>query len=251
MRLFSCTLACTLLLVTSAAGQTTSIDSFDIAAPAASAAADMKLYATRYYVHYVEQTSGSASVSLLDRQGKSLGVSVSKSDFCFGALQGTISVKDGDGIAVYNVNSLAPTRSATCFYRKLGPATNSRLGRQAWAKLTGNGNYGLGVQHMRLVPFRTIAVDPARIPIGTVLYIPRLKGFEFSVDGQPRVHDGYVIAGDVGGAIKDNHIDFFTGNYRGPPPSFVTSDKKGLFDARVVTDAAIINRLKSDAKYKP
>ncbi|WP_291365203.1 3D domain-containing protein [Acetobacter sp. UBA5411] len=211
----------------------------------------LRLYATRYYVHYVESSTAADAAPLLRRDGSLIGISIPKSQFCFGALQGTIAVHDRTKSAIYNADGLAPRRSATCFFAALCPSVNDALSLQAWAGVSGNGIFGLGVKGFRLVPFRTVAVDPTKIPIGTVLYIPRLAGFAFDDKGTRRKHDGYVIAGDVGGGIKGNHIDLFTGSYTGAPPAFVTSSPTGVFDAYVVTDATIVEKLTSDAKYRP
>jgi 3D (Asp-Asp-Asp) domain-containing protein len=54
--------------------------------------------------------------------------------------------------------------------------------------------------------YRSIAVDPSVIPLGSRVYVPAYK------------HDGYggwFIAQDTGGAIGGNHIDV----YRSPPAS--------------------------------
>jgi len=225
-------------------------DEFNMAAPPTGVKVS-KLWATRYYKHLALASTDPDSVPLLARNGSPIGVNVSPNDFCFGALQGTIAVKSGDNTAVFNVNSAIPTASTVCKYKSLTDKVNYQLGHQAWAKITGNGNMGLGVHGFRLVPFRTIAVDPAKIAIGTVFFIPRLKGYTFIDDGQSRVHDGYVIASDVGGGIKLNHIDLFTGSYTGAPPSFVTSRSIDLFDAWQVSDPVVISRLKDEAKYRP
>jgi 3D (Asp-Asp-Asp) domain-containing protein len=54
--------------------------------------------------------------------------------------------------------------------------------------------------------YRSIAVDPGVIPLGSRVYIPAYK------------HDGYggwFVAQDTGGAIGGRHIDV----YRSPPAS--------------------------------
>ncbi len=63
------------------------------------------------------------------------------------------------------------------------------------------------VRTIPLMAFRTIAVDRDRIKMGTVLYIPSLRGRTFWNNGEIFTHDGYVIASDTGGAIEGNHID--------------------------------------------
>src|SRR5690606_27071666 len=37
-------------------------------------------------------------------------------------------------------------------------------------------SWGTGIDDRPLSPFRSVAVDPRRVPIGTVLYIPELDG---------------------------------------------------------------------------
>lgn len=70
--------------------------------------------------------------------------------------------------------------------------------------------YGRGVQGRKLVPFRSVAVDPRVIPIGEPVYLPELDGVELP-DGS--FHDGCVLADDQGGGIKERKIDFFVASY--------------------------------------
>lgn len=60
----------------------------------------------------------------------------------------------------------------------------------------------------RVVPMRTIAVDKNLIPRRTVIFIKETVGVKMP-DGKP--HDGYWYASDVGGAIKGQRIDLYTG----------------------------------------
>ena len=69
---------------------------------------------------------------------------------------------------------------------------------------------GAGVQSRKLVPFRSIAVDPRYIPIGATVYVPELVGIELP-DGTR--HDGCLRADDMGGAIKQHKLDFFVESY--------------------------------------
>lgn len=77
--------------------------------------------------------------------------------------------------------------------------------------------YGLGAANAeylsrsdpyKLIPYRSVAVDPEQIPLGSVLYIPRAEGVPLPGGGK---HDGYFLAHDVGGAITSQRIDLFVG----------------------------------------
>jgi 3D (Asp-Asp-Asp) domain-containing protein len=60
----------------------------------------------------------------------------------------------------------------------------------------------------KVVAMRTVAVDKALIPKRSVLFIKETVGLKMP-DGS--AHDGYWYASDVGGAIKGERIDLFTG----------------------------------------
>ena len=68
----------------------------------------------------------------------------------------------------------------------------------------------LGLSHLEtpLVPYRTVAVDPERIALGSLLFIPAASGIPLP-DG--RLHDGVFRADDIGGAIRGRMVDFFVG----------------------------------------
>lgn len=67
--------------------------------------------------------------------------------------------------------------------------------------------YGLGSTGCRLIPYRTIAVDPRFVKLGTKVYIPQLKGTQLP-DGT--IHDGMFIAADRG-HFRGAHVDLFVG----------------------------------------
>jgi 3D (Asp-Asp-Asp) domain-containing protein len=67
--------------------------------------------------------------------------------------------------------------------------------------------YGLGSTGCRLIPYRTIAVDPHFVKHGTRIYIPQLKGAELP-DGT--IHDGMFIAADRG-HFSGARVDIFVG----------------------------------------
>jgi 3D (Asp-Asp-Asp) domain-containing protein len=68
--------------------------------------------------------------------------------------------------------------------------------------------YGIGAMGVPLIPFRSVAVDRRRIPLGSLLYIPAARGILLP-GGE--VHDGVFFATDVGSAITGYHLDFFLG----------------------------------------
>jgi 3D (Asp-Asp-Asp) domain-containing protein len=61
----------------------------------------------------------------------------------------------------------------------------------------------------RVSPMRTLAVDPSVIARHSIVYIKETAGMILP-DGS--VHDGYWYASDIGGAIKGDRIDLFTGD---------------------------------------
>jgi len=67
--------------------------------------------------------------------------------------------------------------------------------------------YGVGRLGCALVPYRTIAVDPRFVKLGTIIRIPQLKGARLP-DGT--IHDGIFVANDRG-HFRGSHIDLFVG----------------------------------------
>jgi len=68
--------------------------------------------------------------------------------------------------------------------------------------------FGLGEDGNGLIPYRSLAVDPNVVKLGTILYIPALDGIRLP---SGEVHDGLVIAHDTGSAIIGYRIDVFVG----------------------------------------
>jgi 3D (Asp-Asp-Asp) domain-containing protein len=68
--------------------------------------------------------------------------------------------------------------------------------------------FGEGVGNCELIPFHTIAVDPKRIPLGTVVQIDETIGMPLP-DGT--THNGLWRAEDVGSAIQKDRVDLFIG----------------------------------------
>ena len=70
-----------------------------------------------------------------------------------------------------------------------------------------NLKYGCSSTGCALSPYRTVAVDPRFVKLGSRIYVPQLKGAKLP-DGS--VHDGMFVAVDRG-AFRGHHIDVFVG----------------------------------------
>lgn len=68
--------------------------------------------------------------------------------------------------------------------------------------------FGLGLDGYKLIPYRTLAVDPNVIKPGTVLYLPALDGVRLP---SGEIHDGFFFAHDEGQGITGQRIDVFVG----------------------------------------
>ena len=109
------------------------------------------------------------------------------------ALQGSGQLKDGRIVNVFGHCNCSGTSS--CF--------------QVW---TGS-KWGMAGSGRPLSPYRTVAVDPKVVPLGSLLYIPALDGLR--MPGPPPtggfVHDGCVVADDTGGNVQGKQVDLFVG----------------------------------------
>jgi 3D (Asp-Asp-Asp) domain-containing protein len=138
-------------------------------------------------------------VPLYDRKCETLAT-VSRAFAAQLALQGTGRLRDG---RVLNVAGRCDCARKPCFH-----------------VLPERHKWGMGGSGMPLEPFRTVAVDPRRIKLGSLLYLPELDGMRMP---GPRgvggfIHDGCVVAGDTGGGIKGKQLDLFVARrayYRG------------------------------------
>jgi len=107
------------------------------------------------------------------------------------ALQGTGKLRDG---RVVNIFGACNCKRSPCF----------KVTQAQW------GTSGSGKP---LQPFRTVAVDPKVVKLGSLLYVPLLEG-KLMPGRTPwggYVHDGCVVADDTGGHIAGNRIDLFVG----------------------------------------
>ncbi len=112
------------------------------------------------------------------------------------ALQGTGKLKDGRVLNIWGVCRCGDQSR-----------TNSPCFKVTAAQ------WGTGGTGRQLQPFRTVAVDPKMVKLGSLLYVPLLEGRQ--MPGRAPwggfVHDGCVVADDVGGGIKGSQLDLFVG----------------------------------------
>lgn len=96
--------------------------------------------------------------------------------------------------------------------RVLNISGHCRCGHSPCFNVTAN-QWGTSGTGRPLQPFRTVAVDPKVIKLGTLLYVPLLEGR--TMPGRTPwggyVHDGCVVADDTGGGIDGNQLDLFVG----------------------------------------
>jgi len=212
-------------------------EGFDLPAPRA-LANPKTLWATWYWTPSYQSTAG---VPLLDVDEKPLGQTprglwLPPESFCRAAVEGAVRMNG----QVYTFAGIGPRPLTDCkpYWPAMTQAPYVRFEKS-------DSPYGEGVDDYDLVPYRTIAVDEAQIPIGTVLYIPRARGCLLSLPDGSRVrHDGYFFAGDDGYGVHENHIDVFIGISSDCPFPWVVSRPWGTFPAYVVTDPAIIRALR-------
>ncbi|MDJ1175177.1 3D domain-containing protein [Roseofilum capinflatum] len=198
----------------------------------------LSLWSTYYHIYQAQETT--YGYPLLDRSGRALAY-LSHRDWCYAALQGTVQVQDRSGnLTTYNFAGRGSRLQLDCsaYFKSLSPATLQKTGRVRFG--LARGPHGDGAGGYRLVPYRTIAVDRQRIPLGSVVYIPAARGQHISLpNGETIIHDGYFFAADVGSAIKGNQIDVFVGSDKRSPFPFITSNPRGTFPAFVVQDPQI------------
>ncbi|MFT3697536.1 MAG: 3D domain-containing protein [Kofleriaceae bacterium] len=107
------------------------------------------------------------------------------------SIQGTGKLHDG---RVLNIWGRCKCSNSPCF------------------KVTEN-QWGTAGSNHPLQPFRTVAVDPKVVKLGSLLYVPLLEGR--TMPGRAPwggfVHDGCVVADDTGGHIDGNRLDLFVG----------------------------------------
>lgn len=202
----------------------------------------VSLWATQYYVHKANYSS--TGFPLKSKDGKTIFTKIEICDWCDAAVEGTIFTKDSLGNDLtLNYAGKGKFEQVDCSKcKKYSKYTNKGIRYSLWYKA--NGKFGDGVQGYILVPYRTIAVDKKIIPIGTVIFIPDAVGKEITLpNGEIMLHDGYFFSADIGGDIKGNHIDVFTGEFKSKSFGFIKSDAKGTFDAYIIDNLELKNQL--------
>ncbi len=198
------------------------------------------LWATYYYIP--ELNHSEHGVEMLDEKGNEIGLKLNPCDWCNACIEGTVLVKKADHSFLLNYAGRSTDLQYDCRKCKRYKTYDGyqKTGRVLWQK---NFGYGEGVKRYRLVPFKTVAVDGAIIPFGSVIFIPEAKGVNYYFEDTTLVHDGYFFAADRGSKIKGNHIDVFLGTAKTNPFGFITSDSNKMFKAYIVEDSTIRNKL--------
>jgi hypothetical protein len=168
------------------------INSFSLEAPEKTdSLVKLNLWATQYYIHQFT-SSGKIPIVFEDHEDRKLFGDTC--DFCTAALEGTAFIKDSIGnILVINYASRGDTNYVDC--RKCKKFQNSKLNVESWGSVIWkvSEGYGNGVQNYKLLPFRTVAVDPKLIPYGSVIYIPKAKGDSIKMpSGEILLHEWWV-----------------------------------------------------------
>jgi 3D (Asp-Asp-Asp) domain-containing protein len=173
----------------------------------------MRLWATHYHMSDIDPAPAGAvdALPLIGRGGKAISAKLSVRDWCEAALQGSVSIADADGDrSAYVFLDARGPEQANCDQWLGGLSDRIKLATRKARFVKAPHPMGCGARHVPLQPLRTIAVDPDVIPIGSVIFVPALRGRSFVLDGRDYVHDGYLFAGDQGGAVRGAHIDVFT-----------------------------------------
>ncbi len=213
-------------------------DTFSFKEPSANDVLNrVTLWGTYYYLPQI--TDGGGDFALRDLNNLELGPKLTLRQWCDSAMEGSVRILSKNKEAItYNYAGVTESNTVDC--KKIFKIDVSRTKfREA------NGPYGDGLDDFILAPYRTLATDLTKIPLGTVLYIPEARGAKITLSsGRVIIHDGYFFAGDKGGAIKDNHIDVFIGTHMTAPFfPWIKSNQDKMFQAYIVTDKKIISDL--------
>ncbi|MGE3758719.1 MAG: 3D domain-containing protein [Pseudobdellovibrionaceae bacterium] len=151
---------------------------------------------TYYYKPLIDlakdRCSGTSRIAMIDKTGKVL-VTLCPSDYANCLMQGSCWVKSTGNTKSYTYHSKVDNR-----HRFFESDMNKCP--------TG---YGAGGRCLK--PFYSVAADPKLYSMGSVIYLPKVKGAKLP-DGS--FHSGYFVVLDTGGNIKGpGRFDFYTGPY--------------------------------------
>ena len=204
----------------------------------------IRLWGTIFYIHHAKAATGPNAVPLRNRAGHTLGVALSVRDWCLGAREGTVAIRRPNGTRTFNHAGFGARRNTNCAAVLPGVRANelAMIEHTSFMPLSARAPFGLSSDpRFRLVPYRTVATDTDKIPLGSVLYIPALRGR--AIHGG--VHDGYVFAADTGVGVGGNHIDFFTGtSHTNPAPGLFAGTSSVTFTAYRIRDPIMIKKLR-------
>ena len=199
----------------------------------------LTLWATWYAIHQAKSQQHGFPLILSDNSPtREL---LNQHDWCRATLEGTVLITSRSGQQLYNHRDHRGPKQQSCrkFYPALNDRVHERMSRSRFISSTAK--YGLGVKGMHLEPYRSIAIDPKVIPIGSVLYIPSARGMMVDPGNGTRFKlDGYFFAADIGSAIAGNHIDIFAGySNENPMPGLISSRQEKTFKAYIIRDSEI------------
>lgn len=123
----------------------------------------------------------------------------------------------GHSAAFVALNGSVLYRGSRAFHDAATTEGSARIRDGAVINLTGDGTtrwrytsatYGLATNDCPLVPFRSVAIDPAIVPLGSRIRIAETVGMPLPGGG---THDGIWLATDAGPQIAGDRIDLFVG----------------------------------------
>ena len=175
---------------------------------------EISLWATWYNVPTFKPTSN--GIKVRDMKGNSLGVQLTNKDWCSLAMEGSGYING----KTYNYAGTTNSYKVKCKHKPSGKVK---------FKITKH-PYGTGNRNNPLRPLVSVACDQKKFKYGQKFFIPRAKGT--ILDGN--IHDGIFVCEDVGGLIKDNHIDIFIGGRTKSPFDFIGSSSRKTFKAILI-----------------
>jgi 3D (Asp-Asp-Asp) domain-containing protein len=219
---------------------------FTLPAPEGEGTRVEDLWSTHYHLWEATEVDADEGFVVLDPDDQPFPADeplhLSGRDWCYTALEGSGHVERLDGSSI-TINYAAQGEVAVPCEQFLGERWRSQ-GRVRFG--LARGPYGDGVAGYVLVPFRTLAVDQdqATIPYGAAVFVPAAVGQPFDHEGRRYLHDGWFFAADTGGAIRDHHLDTFTGATADNTLGHVLSSPDAQrFEARIQAADGAVGRL--------